>query len=99
MLQQAGRVDGGGMGPGKRGWRCFPGRQVSVNVRQLPHAAWVAPIDWVAQMPQSARQPRRRFPPVRTDSSRHVATEIRRYVERQGLKPGDRIGTEQELAA
>jgi DNA-binding FadR family transcriptional regulator len=28
-----------------------------------------------------------------------VATEIRRYVERQGLKPGDRIGTEQELAA
>jgi DNA-binding FadR family transcriptional regulator len=36
---------------------------------------------------------------VRTDSSRHVATEIRRYVERKGLKPGDRIGTEQELAA
>ncbi|HKN94565.1 MAG TPA: FCD domain-containing protein [Thermoleophilaceae bacterium] len=35
----------------------------------------------------------------RTDSSRHVATEIRRYVDRKGLKPGDRIGTEQELAA
>jgi DNA-binding FadR family transcriptional regulator len=33
------------------------------------------------------------------DSSRHVATEIRRFVEREGLKPGDRIGTEQELAA
>ncbi|HEY7630505.1 MAG TPA: FadR/GntR family transcriptional regulator [Thermoleophilaceae bacterium] len=28
-----------------------------------------------------------------------MATEIRRYVESQGLKPGDRIGTEQELAA
>ena len=33
------------------------------------------------------------------DSSRHVATEIRRFVEREGLEPGDRIGTEQELAA
>jgi DNA-binding FadR family transcriptional regulator len=50
-------------------------------------------------MAQRARQQRSRFPAVRTDSSRHVATEIRRYVEQQGLKPGDRIGTEQELAA
>jgi GntR family transcriptional regulator, transcriptional repressor for pyruvate dehydrogenase complex len=32
------------------------------------------------------------------DSSRHVATEIRRHIQREGLKPGDRIGTEQELA-
>jgi DNA-binding FadR family transcriptional regulator len=48
-------------------------------------------------MAQHAR--RSRFPAVRTDSSRHVATEIRRYVHTQGLKPGDRIGTEQELAA
>ncbi|HEX6460566.1 MAG TPA: FadR/GntR family transcriptional regulator [Thermoleophilaceae bacterium] len=49
-------------------------------------------------MPPRAQQPRRRIPP-RTDSSRHVATEIRRYVDRKGLKPGDRIGTEQELAS
>ena len=33
------------------------------------------------------------------DSSRHVATEIRRHIQRKWLKPGDRIGTEQELAA
>jgi DNA-binding FadR family transcriptional regulator len=50
-------------------------------------------------MAQRVGQSRRRAAAVRTDSSRHVATEIRRYVERQGLKPGDRIGTEQELAA
>lgn len=49
-------------------------------------------------MPSRAQQPRRRPSVPRTDSSRHVATEIRRYVERNGLKPGDRIGTEQELA-
>jgi len=42
---------------------------------------------------------RSRVPAVRMDSSRHVATEIRRFVEREGLEPGDRIGTEQELAA
>src|SRR5690242_8282860 len=42
---------------------------------------------------------RSRTPTVRMDSSRHVATEVRRFVEREGLKPGDRIGTEQELAA
>jgi GntR family transcriptional regulator, transcriptional repressor for pyruvate dehydrogenase complex len=50
-------------------------------------------------MPSRARQPRSRARPAGTDSSRHVATEIRRHVEREGLKPGDRIGTEQELAA
>jgi DNA-binding FadR family transcriptional regulator len=50
-------------------------------------------------MAQGARQSRGRVRPVRTDSSRHVATEIRRFVEREGLKPGDRVGTEQELAA
>lgn len=49
----------------------------------------------MAQRSQQRSRPR----PVRTDSSGHVATEIRRYVEREGLKPGDRIGTEQELAA
>jgi GntR family transcriptional regulator, transcriptional repressor for pyruvate dehydrogenase complex len=33
------------------------------------------------------------------DSSRQVATELRRHIQREGLEPGDRIGTEQELAA
>jgi GntR family transcriptional regulator, transcriptional repressor for pyruvate dehydrogenase complex len=50
-------------------------------------------------MAQGARRQPRGARAPRTDSSRHVATEIRRYVERQGLKPGDRIGTEQELSA
>jgi GntR family transcriptional regulator, transcriptional repressor for pyruvate dehydrogenase complex len=49
-------------------------------------------------MPSRAQKPRRPPSAPRTDSSRHVATEIRHYVERKGLKPGDRIGTEQELA-
>jgi GntR family transcriptional regulator, transcriptional repressor for pyruvate dehydrogenase complex len=39
-----------------------------------------------------------RFSPVRLDASEHIAREIRLYVERNGLKPGDRIGTENELA-
>src|SRR6185437_8539899 len=52
----------------------------------------------LALMAQRASR-RSRTPSVRMDSSRHVATEIRRFVEREGLKPGDRIGTEQELAA
>jgi GntR family transcriptional regulator, transcriptional repressor for pyruvate dehydrogenase complex len=39
-----------------------------------------------------------RFSPVRLDASEHIASEIRLYVERRGLKPGDRIGTENELA-
>jgi GntR family transcriptional regulator, transcriptional repressor for pyruvate dehydrogenase complex len=39
-----------------------------------------------------------RFSPVRLDASEHIAHEIRLYVERKGLKPGDRIGTENELA-
>src|ERR671930_560206 len=40
-----------------------------------------------------------RFPRTRSDASEHIALEIRRYLERHGLQPGDRIGTEQELAA
>src|SRR5512146_2140760 len=39
-----------------------------------------------------------RFSAVRLDASEHIAQEIRLYVERNGLKPGDRIGTEHELA-
>src|SRR6476620_663938 len=40
-----------------------------------------------------------RFPRARTDASERIALEIRRYLERRDLRPGDRIGTEQELAA
>jgi len=35
----------------------------------------------------------------RTDASQHVAMEIRRHLERSGLRPGDRLGTEAELAS
>jgi DNA-binding FadR family transcriptional regulator len=40
-----------------------------------------------------------RFGTARFDASEQIALEIRRYLERQGLQPGDRIGTEQQLAA
>ena len=40
-----------------------------------------------------------RFAAARVDASEQIALEIRRYLERQGLHPGDRIGTETELAA
>src|ERR1700746_576069 len=40
-----------------------------------------------------------RFPRARADASEQIALELRRHLERQGLQPGDRIGTEQELAA
>jgi DNA-binding FadR family transcriptional regulator len=40
-----------------------------------------------------------RFAPASVDASQQIALEIRRYLEREGLQPGDRIGTEQELAA
>jgi GntR family transcriptional regulator, transcriptional repressor for pyruvate dehydrogenase complex len=39
-----------------------------------------------------------RFVRAQTDASEHVAFEIRRYLEQKGLQPGDRLGTEQELA-
>jgi DNA-binding FadR family transcriptional regulator len=39
-----------------------------------------------------------RFAPASVDASHQIAREIRRYLEREGLRPGDRIGTEQELA-
>lgn len=39
-----------------------------------------------------------RFPTTRFDASEQIALEIRRYLEREGLQPGDRIGTEQQLA-
>jgi DNA-binding FadR family transcriptional regulator len=43
--------------------------------------------------------PRPRFAPASADASQQIALEIRRYLEREGLRPGDRIGTEQELAS
>src|SRR4051794_3493308 len=40
-----------------------------------------------------------RFARANAGASQQIAFEIRRYLEREGLQPGDRIGTEQELAA
>jgi GntR family transcriptional repressor for pyruvate dehydrogenase complex len=39
-----------------------------------------------------------RFTPPRGDASEQIATQIRRYLVRSGMRPGDRLGTEQELA-
>jgi len=39
-----------------------------------------------------------RFEAVHADASEQIAHEIRMYIERGGLRPGDRIGTEHELA-
>jgi DNA-binding FadR family transcriptional regulator len=39
-----------------------------------------------------------RFRPPRGDASEQVALEIRRYVVQHALLPGDRLGTEQQLA-
>jgi DNA-binding FadR family transcriptional regulator len=50
-------------------------------------------------MSQAPELPGDRFPRTRTDASELIALEIRRYLERHDLQPGDRIGTEQELAA
>jgi DNA-binding FadR family transcriptional regulator len=40
----------------------------------------------------------RRFELIRGGASEQIADGIRQYVAREGLEPGDRIGTEQELA-
>src|SRR3954471_2161146 len=40
-----------------------------------------------------------RFTRGRSDASEQIAMEIRRYLQQRDLQPGDRIGTEQELAA
>jgi GntR family transcriptional regulator, transcriptional repressor for pyruvate dehydrogenase complex len=39
-----------------------------------------------------------RFSPVRSDASEQIAQRIRAYLSEAGLQPGDRIGTEHELA-
>jgi GntR family transcriptional repressor for pyruvate dehydrogenase complex len=43
--------------------------------------------------------PGARFRLPRRDASEQVAFEIRRYLSTRGLRPGERLGTEQELAA
>jgi GntR family transcriptional regulator, transcriptional repressor for pyruvate dehydrogenase complex len=40
-----------------------------------------------------------RFSAVRLDASEQVAQEIRRYLASRDMRPGERLGTEQELAA
>jgi DNA-binding FadR family transcriptional regulator len=40
-----------------------------------------------------------RFSRPRGDTSEQIAAEIRRHIARQDLRPGDRLGTEQELAS
>src|SRR3954462_4070794 len=52
-----------------------------------------------APMSPASEIPEPRFAPASVDASHQIALEIRRYLEREGLQPGDRIGTEQELAA
>src|SRR4051794_22823416 len=49
-------------------------------------------------MSSASELPGPRFAPASVDASHQIALEIRRYLEREGLQPGDRIGTEQELA-
>ena len=49
-------------------------------------------------MSSASELPRPRFSPASVDASHQIALEIRRFLEREGLQPGDRIGTEQELA-
>jgi GntR family transcriptional regulator, transcriptional repressor for pyruvate dehydrogenase complex len=44
-----------------------------------------------------AREPSR-FEAVHADASEQIAREIRMYIEREALRPGDRIGTEHELS-
>ncbi|RKQ88162.1 GntR family transcriptional regulator [Solirubrobacter pauli] len=50
-------------------------------------------------MSSASELPEPRFAPASVDASHQIALELRRYLEREGLRPGDRIGTEQELAA
>ncbi len=50
-------------------------------------------------MAEAPEFPSPRFGRARPDASATIALELRRYLERRELQPGDRIGTEQELAA
>ena len=50
-------------------------------------------------MSQPSELPGRRFAHANVDASHQIAQQLRYYLEEKGLRPGDRIGTEQELAA
>ncbi len=50
-------------------------------------------------MSNGSEAPAPRFGHANVGASQQIALEIRRYLEREGLAPGDRIGTEQGLAA
>ena len=58
--------------------------------------AWARSYDSRLMSSTSPKSPR--FATTRFDASEQIALEIRRYLEREGLQPGDRIGTEQQLA-
>lgn len=47
---------------------------------------------------EPSKPPAPRFSPVQGDASERIAHEIRLYLQRNNLQPGDRIGTEKELA-
>jgi GntR family transcriptional repressor for pyruvate dehydrogenase complex len=49
-------------------------------------------------MPASPERAQGTFHPPSPGASEQIATQIRRYLEEKHLQPGDRIGTEQELA-
>ena len=56
------------------------------------------PYAWIAGEATVA-VPGPRFRPPRRDASEQIAFEIRRYLSTRGLRPDERLGTEQELAA
>lgn len=47
---------------------------------------------------EASRLGEERFTPPRGDASEQIAVQIRHYLVRNDLQPGDRLGTEQELA-
>jgi GntR family transcriptional repressor for pyruvate dehydrogenase complex len=49
-------------------------------------------------VPRVPERPNRDFRPAVVGASEQIALQLRRYLEQQGLQPGDRIGTEAELA-
>jgi len=53
----------------------------------------------IRSAPPATTPPPSRFEPPRGGASEQIALEIRRYLLSHGLCPGDRLGTEQELAA
>jgi GntR family transcriptional regulator, transcriptional repressor for pyruvate dehydrogenase complex len=52
-----------------------------------------------ATMASSTKATQPRFAAARADASEQIALQIRHYLQEKALQPGDRIGTEHELAA